>query len=245
MRQLKTGYSPFDDLNLLQRGSVALIGSRPNVGKSSLAEIISLNLLRKRRRVGQVVWVAPITRTARLWTRLLSRVARMDFHRINTGRFVSSELRWLEKCNERLARLPLTIGDWHTLTCQRIRLRLEELAFEGKRVDLVVVDDLQSVRNEQKLAVLAQLARKFDCAFLVLSQLDPRADKRKDAKPVLADLNGWPQARAQCKTIGFLYGGPRQKRLSLIQKEGRLCNRTVRIGRDLEFVDIRRKVSRS
>jgi replicative DNA helicase len=245
MHPLKTGIPKFDRLKILRRGRLSLVGGRPSSGITDLAEIAALGLLSRRKLKKGVAWAGPQFRTAGVWTRLLARVAKVSHQRVNTGKLSMAELKWLQECNSRLARLPLTIDHWGNLSVQGIESRLRELQGEGKRCDLLVIDHLEQIRGQRKLQDLRALSERMNCAILILFSLDQKADARSKGEPRMADLSCWAQARSTCDTIGFLYGSGKARKLKVVQQGGSLRKLEVCVGRELEFDDVRRAFSGS
>jgi len=194
---LPTGFFDLDDLTSgLQPSELVIIAARPSVGKTALAMNIVEHLT-----VDQglaVLFVSLEQSKLELAERLLCSRARIDSHRLRSGRIGSAEIVRLQQAADEMRAAPLFIDD----TPGRNMLQITAEARRLKRqydLQLVVVDYLQLIepdnlrdsRQEQIARIsrrLKMLARDLQVPVVALSQLNRSLEMREGHRPRLADL---------------------------------------------------------
>lgn len=164
---VSTGFYEIDSmLGGLKRGQTYLLGSRPGMGKTAFALCIVNNLVLHEKRT--VVYFSPAER--------------------DDGRFCEA---W-----EKTVGANVFIDNTPDISVDMI---LETCSLVSKPIDLIVVDYLQLVvqRNPingsyysefQICQLLSDVADKFNCPVLILSQLSRTCELREDHHPVKKDL---------------------------------------------------------
>jgi replicative DNA helicase len=200
-KKLITGVpTPFDDLNMMTRGmqpsDLVIVAARPSMGKTSLvlnmAEYAALEH-------GQTVGFFSLEMSKeQLFIRLLTSVARIDAHRLQTGTIGQRDYDRLSQAISRLSDAPIYIDDTPGLGVLEMRAKARRLAAEHG-LHLVVVDYLQLMtgrgRFENRTLELGAisrslkgLAKELGVPVLALSQLSRAPEARSDHRPLLSDL---------------------------------------------------------
>jgi len=137
------------------------------------------------------------------------------------GNLSQEDLASVESALSDVGKLPLAIEEQSGLTVSQIRTKAENMIrdFEraGSRLDVLMIDHLGLIRasnrysgnrnNEiaEMTASLKALARDFDIAVVLLSQLNREVEKRGDKRPQLSDLRDSGAIEQDADTIMFLY----------------------------------------
>ncbi len=199
---LPTGFLDLDQMLCgLNGGDLVIVAARPSMGKTAFA----LNLI-EHAALSQPDWLqrAPVCLLfslemgrQQLVSRMLCSRARVEGHRLRTGRLPAEDRAELIGAADELSRARIFIDDTSNLTMMSLRARARRLkAKEG--LDLVVVDYLQLLtfpRSESRLQEISNisrslkgLARELEIPVVALAQLSRQVESRDDKRPQLADL---------------------------------------------------------
>jgi replicative DNA helicase len=194
-----SGYTDLDErLAGLQKSNLVVIGSRPSMGKTSLALGI-VNHAAVNARVPVLMFSLEMSHLE-LTQRMLCSEARVDAVRMRNGRLLESDWPKISSAIGRLGDAPIYFDDNPNVTIMDIRAKARRLkAREG--LGLVVVDYLQLMtghvrsRAENRQVEVSEisrglkvLARELDIPVVALSQLSRNLEMRQDKRPMLADL---------------------------------------------------------
>jgi replicative DNA helicase len=200
-KKLITGVpTPYDDLNAMTRGlqpsDLVIVAARPSMGKTSLvlnmAEYAALEH-------GHTVGFFSLEMSKeQLFIRLLTSVARIDAHRLQTGTIGQRDYDRLSQAISRLSEAPIYIDDTPGMGVLEMRAKARRLAAEHG-LQLLIVDYLQLMtgrgRFENRTLELAAisrglkgLAKELSVPVLALSQLSRAPEARSDHRPLLSDL---------------------------------------------------------
>jgi replicative DNA helicase len=189
---LCTGIGILDNvLQGLKSGTLTILGARPSVGKSALAELIALNLARSGVTVG--LFSAEMSEQ-QIAERGLSIDGMLRATGIGNGHLDAVEWRTLVSTAGRLAELPLLIDDNPNISLADLRSRARWMRRKG--VGFLIVDYLTLIRHgdprmprHERVGEISkslkQLARELALPILALSQVGRDA---ADRAPTLADL---------------------------------------------------------
>jgi replicative DNA helicase len=212
--------SGFDRLDRITAGlhtELLLLGARPGMGKTSLATGIAVNVALG----GAGVFIASLeTVEGQLMTRVLCAEAGIDVQRARIGALTPTEWIRFGEASKTISGLPLWIDETSGMTvaelwakCRRVGL---QLAREGRRLGLVVVDYLQLLkaprarmtREEtvgENARALKAMAQELGITVLGIAQLNRDVDKRPDKRPQLSDLRESGELEQCARTVLFLY----------------------------------------
>jgi replicative DNA helicase len=194
----------------LHRGELWVLGGRPGVGKSSLAQQVAAGVAR----AGGAVYVASAEMSGdTVGQRALAAESGVDGRRIR-GSPPPSEAEWAD-----LARALGRIGGYGALvqvdTSSRTMGAVCAQARRLRPLTLVVVDHLQQLRGDTRDETRAQavgrmvgeakaLAVDLDCAVLVVSQLN-RAAPSENRRPRPSDLRDSGEIEQQADLVALLH----------------------------------------
>ncbi|WP_182418697.1 DnaB-like helicase C-terminal domain-containing protein [Bartonella sp. HY038] len=216
------------DLNAItggiQKRDLILIGARPSMGKTTFATAIA-RAVAKSGKHGVGIISLEMDKD-KLAARMASDIAfdkRMDIpytHIIN-GKIALNDLEQMEEICQAIGNLPILIDDQSGITIAQIRAKVEAMKAEfikgGAELSVLIIDHLGLIRasnrysgnrnNEiaEMTATLKAIARDFDIAVVVLSQLNREVEKRGDKRPQLSDLRDSGAIEQDADTIMFLH----------------------------------------
>jgi replicative DNA helicase len=211
---LSTGYPSLNEMTSgLQASDLVILAARPGMGKTSLALNIAHNAAREGRRVG--VFSLEMSRE-QLFLRMLTGHARVDAHRLRTGRLGREEMQRLMTAFGEMASLPISIDDTAGTGVMEMRAKSRRLKME-QGLDLIVVDYLQLMRtrgrfenrNQEITEIsrsLKELAKELRVPILALSQLSRAPEQRGgDRRPQLSDLRESGAIEQDADLVMFIY----------------------------------------
>ncbi|HKB39087.1 MAG TPA: replicative DNA helicase, partial [Gemmataceae bacterium] len=194
---LSTGFLDLDEITAgLQNSEMIIIAARPSVGKTSFA----LNLVRNivTRETASIFFVSLEQSRIELAERLLCSQARVDSHKLRTGRLSGEDMQKLIEAGGVLRNTRLFIDDSPGQGMLRISANARRLKLRHD-IKLVVIDYLQLIepdnrrdpRQEQVAQIsrrLKFLARELSIPVIALAQVNRASEDRQDHRPRLADL---------------------------------------------------------
>lgn len=209
-----TGYSDLDKMTSgFQPGDFIVLAARPSMGKTALSLNIAAKVADDKIPVG---FFSLEMNSQMIAYRLLCSEARIDSHKVRTGRLKDPEWTLLSRYAGKLSDIPLYIDDTSNLSVLELRSRARRLAAE-KDLGLVVVDYLQimqpppeSESQQQAIASISRqlkgLAKELNIPILVLSQLSRAVETRGgDKKPQLSDLRDSGAIEQDADMVMFIW----------------------------------------
>ncbi len=216
---LSTGYYELDEkLCGLNKGDMIILAARPSMGKTALA----LNV------IDQVACSRPDwldhSPTVLLFSlemgrqqiagRMLCSRARVDAHKLRTGRIPEEEYALLSEAAGELGNSRIFIDDTPSMTVMGMRGRARRLMAQHS-LDLVVVDYLQLMthpgQESRQLEIsaisrsLKALARELEVPVIALSQLSRAVESRDKKRPLLSDLRESGSIEQDADVVLMLY----------------------------------------
>jgi replicative DNA helicase len=219
---IPTGFREYDQTyGGLHRGDFKVVAARPGMGKTSYVTGIAINVAKRDEAVALFSLEMPARQMA---GRMLCTEAGIALGKTRAGRLSPRELTQTTVAVGSLGDLPLYIDDassgrpYAADIVSRSRQLASELARQGKRLALIIVDYLQIVRlreallkQRQDLAVgevsttLMQLAKELDCAVIAVAQLNRGVESRDNKRPTMSDLRDSGQIEQDATQIEMLY----------------------------------------
>ena len=194
---LATGFVDIDEMTSgLQKGDLVIVAGRPAMGKTSFCLNIAQHVSM---RVGETVGLFSLEMSKeQLALRLLCADARIDAHKLRTGKLSEKDWARLAKAYSDLSNAKLFIDDSATISPLEMRAKCRRLKAEFG-LGLVIVDYLQLVtgagrveNRQQELSAISRsmkgLAKELSCPVVALSQLSRAPEARTDRRPQLSDL---------------------------------------------------------
>ena len=213
-----TGFNDLDSKTAgLQPGELVIIAGRPSMGKTALAlniaEHVALHTLMP------VAIFSMEMSGAQLATRMLGSIARVDQHKMRTGRLSDQEWHELSEAMGKLHDAPIFIDETAALNALELRTRARRLWRQfGGKLGLVVVDYLQlmsaiNLRGGENRATeiseisrsLKALAKELHVPVIALSQLSRAVEARNDRRPMMSDLRESGAIEQDAYLILFIY----------------------------------------
>ena len=200
-KKLITGVpTPFEDLNAMTRGlqpsDLVIVAARPSMGKTSLVLNMAEHAALEH---GQTVGFFSLEMSKeQLFIRLLTSVARIDAHRLQTGTIGQRDYDRLSQAISRMSEAPIYIDDSPGMGVLEMRAKARRLPSE-RGLSLLIVDYLQLMtgrgRFDNRTLELASisrglkgLAKELSVPVVALSQLSRAPEARSDHRPLLSDL---------------------------------------------------------
>jgi replicative DNA helicase len=194
---IPTGFLELDDLTSgLQDSELIILAARPSVGKTALAMNIAEHVAVDQN-IG--VFVASLEQSKlELAERMLCSRARLDGHKLRTGRLSAADVAKLQDAAGELKPAPLFIDDTPGRTILQIAANARRLKRQHN-IRLIVIDYLQLIepddrgdsRQDQVSQIsrrLKMLARDLKVPVITLSQLNRSPEMREGHRPRMADL---------------------------------------------------------
>ena len=210
-----TGYTRIDQMTSgLQSGDLVIIAARPSMGKTALALNIAEHVA-----VDNGLPVAIFSMemsSTQLAMRMLGSIARVDQHKMRTGRLNDKEWGDLSEAMGKLHETPLFIDEGGALTALEVRARARRLKRQYSKLGLIVIDYLQlmaaSTHGENRATEISEISRslkamakELDVPVVALSQLNRAVDQRPDRRPVMSDLRESGAIEQDADVIMFIY----------------------------------------
>lgn len=228
IRTVDTGIHDLDaPLSGLDAGSLILVGGRPSMGKTAFANTVAFNVARTpphkddppsaQRVPGKVVAFFSLEMTkAQLTQRWLAGLTGIETEDQRHGRVKPDDWTRLIKAQQYLNSLPIYVDDQARLSVPQMRQRARRLKRRVGRLDLIIVDHLQHVRQGGRVenrrleigdatGMLKAVAKELNCPVLLLSQLSRAVEQRDDKRPMLADLRESGDIEQDADVVMFLY----------------------------------------
>jgi len=194
---LATGFVDIDEMTSgLQKGELVIVAARPAMGKTSFCLNIAQHVSM---RVGETVGLFSLEMSKeQLALRLLCADARIDAHRLRTGKLNEKDWARLAKAYNDLSESRIFIDDSATISPLEMRAKCRRLKAEHG-LGLIIVDYLQLVtaagrteNRQQELSAISRsmkgLAKELEVPVIALSQLSRAPEARTDRRPQLSDL---------------------------------------------------------
>lgn len=237
-------------------GKLYLLGARPSMGKSALAQQISESIAEKK----NVLFFSLEMSTKEYTSRSVYRRSGYNQEHLTTQPQRRDEI--LEAyaiAGTELGKLKLKIIDDSNATLQTVEKNILQAKQQFGSCDLVVIDYLQlmeptdkRITDDYKIVTdnsqgLKRLARKYNIPILALCQLSRNLENRADKRPILADLRDSGSLEQDADVVMFLYRdeiynptNPHSRRKAdLIIAKNRAGKRGVNIRFDFDSTRVR------
>jgi len=211
---LATGFVDIDEMTSgLQKGDLVIVAARPAMGKTSFCLNVAQHVSM---RIGETVGLFSLEMSKeQLALRLLCADARIDAHRLRTGKLNEKDWARLAKSYNDLSQSRLFIDDSATISPLEMRAKCRRLKAEHG-LALIIVDYLQLVTSagrsenrQQELSAISRsmkgLAKELACPVIALSQLSRAPEARTDRRPQLSDLRESGAIEQDADIVMFIY----------------------------------------
>jgi len=194
-----SGFHKLDELTGgFQSSDFIIIAGRPSMGKTAFALSIARNAALHGDKPTAVGMFSLEMSTQQLVMRLMCAEARVDAHKVRTGRLPEDEWKKLSMSVGRLYKAKIFIDDTPGLNILELRAKARRLKVEHN-IGLLIVDYLQLMQGprniqsrEQEISSISRslkgLAKELNLPVIALSQLNRSVESRNDKRPALSDL---------------------------------------------------------
>ncbi len=197
-----------------QDGNLVIIAARPGMGKSALGLGMAANVAVRH---GRPVALFTLEMSkAEVTQRLMCAEAKVELHRLRTGRLASDDWPRLTAACDRLAKAPVYVDDTGSITMMEIRSKARRLKSKHPDLALILIDYLQLMTSgtnpENRVQEVSQisralkvLARDLDVPIIAMSQLSRAVEQRHDKRPILSDLRESGSIEQDADIVTFIY----------------------------------------
>ncbi len=206
-----SGYTEWEgSIGPLEPGDMLVLGSRPGVGKSSLALNIGTNVAKSGYTCGIV---SPIMSREQVAMRMLTAESSVDAHRLRLGLLTQQEQHDVTDVVGVLSKMPIFIDDTPYQSVHEMWSKVQRLQY-AYGLDFLLVDDLQSLRGagstrSQETGDVARMlkviARELRLPVLACSQLSRAVENRIHQRPQLDDLRDSGEIEESADVVVLLY----------------------------------------
>ena len=212
-----TGFSEIDQKTAgLQPGDLIIIAGRPSMGKTALALNIAEHVALHPSTSLPVAVFSMEMSGSQLAMRMLASIARVDAHKLRTGRLNDGEWSHLTEAMERLHEAKIHVDETAALNALEVRARARRLKREYSKLGLVIVDYLQLMsatsQGENRATEISEisrslkaLAKELEVPVIALSQLSRAVEARNDRRPMMSDLRESGAIEQDADLILFIY----------------------------------------
>ena len=212
-----TGYHDLDHRTAgLQPGDLIIVAGRPSMGKTAFALNIAEHVaLHPSVRLPVAIFSMEMS-GAQLAMRMLSSIAKVDAHKLRTGRLNDEEWSQLTDATGRLHEASIHVDETPALNALEVRARARRLKRQYSKLGLVIVDYLQLMsatsQGENRATEISEisrslkaLAKELDVPVIALSQLSRAVEQRNDRRPMMSDLRESGAIEQDADVILFIY----------------------------------------
>ncbi|MCL1930027.1 replicative DNA helicase [Candidatus Saccharibacteria bacterium] len=215
LRGEATGFKDLDRiLNGLQRSELIILGARPSMGKSTLAQNIAYYVATHSGK--HVLFFSLEMSNDSLVDRLIAEASGVDHSRIRSGYLEGSDYEKITEAMAEMENANIAFDETSVLTVNDIRSKSRRYAMKNK-LGLIIVDYLSlmdTVTNYngnqvQKIADISRglkaLARELDVPVLALSQLSRASVSQDDKTPQLQHLRDSGAVEQDADVVLFIH----------------------------------------
>ena len=212
---IPTGFRKLDEMTSgFQNSDLIIVAGRPSMGKTAFCLNIARNAAVKDK-VPIGIFSLEMSNT-QLAMRMLCSEAKVDSHKVRTGKLPEYEWQRLSIGVGSLAEAPIFVDDSPALSVLEIRAKARRLRVEHK-LGLLIIDYLQLVKGPEsaesrqiEISLISQslkaLAKELDIPVVALSQLSRAVESRGgDRRPILSDLRESGAIEQDADLVMFVY----------------------------------------
>jgi len=198
LRGLKTGFADLDKKTAgFQKGDLVIIGARPAMGKTTLAQNLAYNIADINKK--GVLFFSMEMAANEIVDRMISDISGVDNWKMRTGNLSDEEFAKIGDALGEMDEIPIYIDDTSSMTIIELRNKARR-AMHDHDIGIVIIDYLQLISGSDRYAGnrvqevteisrgLKILARELDIPVIALAQLSRNVTGRDDPRPVLSDL---------------------------------------------------------
>jgi replicative DNA helicase len=210
---ISTGFAEIDDyIGGLRPGNLYIIGARPAMGKSALAQ----NMAESASAEGHACLVFSLEMAKVQWQeRLISSQAKVSSNKLLHGALGASDWTNVVNAASAISSMPIYLADVPELTPAKILT--DSIRYRHRHnIKVIFVDYMQLMTSGQRhgnreaeIAYISRsmklLARKLNLPVVVLCQLSRKCEERTDKRPMLSDLRESGSIEQDADVVILLY----------------------------------------
>lgn len=214
---IRTGFFELDNkLGEVGKGDLVIIGARPSMGKTTLAQNLAADMM-----VNQglpVLFVSIEMSGKQIAQRMISGIGQIELRKVLSGKAQIEDCGKINTAAMILEKAPLMIDDNARSTTSTIRRSARKVQAEYGKVGAIFVDYIQRVtpltknnygRSDKDIGEISgelkKIARDFECPVFALAQLNRNLENRPNKRPVNADLKESGDLEQDADIIMFIY----------------------------------------
>jgi len=214
---IRTGFCELDNkLGEVGKGDLVIIGARPSMGKTTLAQNFAADMM-----VNQglpVLFVSIEMSGKQIAQRMISGIGQIELRKVLSGKAQIEDCGKINTAAMILEKAPLMVDDNARSTTSTIRRSARKVQAEYGKVGAIFVDYIQRVtpltknnygRSDKDIGEISgelkKIARDFECPVFALAQLNRNLENRPNKRPVNADLKESGDLEQDADIIMFIY----------------------------------------
>jgi replicative DNA helicase len=216
---LPTGLQRLDwIMDGMQKSDLIVIAARPSMGKSALTLCMALGACEQPDNDNPVIAYFTLENSKeQTIDRAIAIRARVDARKFRRGALIPEEWRRVAETQKWLDTRRLWIDDESAISPSQLRAKCRDLKRREKRLDLIVVDFLQSMRADEPsenltrdITTVAQQLKKiakndFNVPLVAVASLNRGSESRADKRPLMSDLRESGQIESEADVIAMVY----------------------------------------
>ena len=211
---IKTDIIDFDrEFTGIPRAQLTILGGRSSMGKSTLALQIALNVAKQGKNVLFFSQEMGLRENA---DKIIANLNKINSVKVRDSHLSNEELEKIKKNCELSSDYRLFIVEKQGIDNNYITKTIKRFQRKIGKVDLIIVDHLQMTRDSQKsrnrieelgniTLDFKEIAKKYNCGFILLSQLSRGVEGRESPRPELIDLRESGRIEENADLIMFIY----------------------------------------
>jgi replicative DNA helicase len=214
---VETGFTKLDEMTTgLHKGDLAIVAGRPGMGKTSFALSIAVNAAARSRNKTVIAIFSLEMSKEQLVQRMLCAEAKIDMHKLRSGKLSAVERNQLSMHANTLYEAPIFIDDSPSLNIMEIRAKSRRLKVR-ENLGMIIIDYLQLMSSvdhaenrQQEISQISRglkaIAKELGLPVIALSQLSRAVEQRGgDKKPQLSDLRESGAIEQDADLVMFVY----------------------------------------
>lgn len=215
LRGLKTGFRDLDKKTAgFQQGDLIIIGARPAMGKTTLAQNLAYNIASINKR--GVLFFSMEMAANEIVDRMISDVSGVDNWKMRTGNTTDEEFQRIGDALAEMDEIPIYIDDTSSMTIMELRNKARRAAHDHD-IGIIILDYLTLLQGSdryrgqrvQEVTEISRglkvLARELKIPVVALAQLSRNVTGREDPRPVLSDLRESGSIEQDADLVMFLH----------------------------------------
>lgn len=194
-----------------QDSDLIIIAARPSMGKTALAFRFALNM--GKQGIPGLIFSLEMSKRQCVM-RMAAMESGINIQKFRNGRLESGDWSLLNNAASRISEMPIFIMDKPSLHYNKIR-RISRKRYKTDGIRYVFVDHLQLAKGDYPkdpfndtgsiTGPMKALAKELEMPVFVLSQLNRDLEKRKDKRPIMADLRNSGNIEQDADIVMFIY----------------------------------------